>query len=465
MVKEVRDRPKAKNRTIAVVLGASFVVVLFVAGLAFANSIGAAKVAGNAASLHWANATLGTSSLARAAMVQATTFASLEDEGLVNDDDLVFATEQVNAAYLELRDLEAHGRASQSVASLTHFLGPLGAAMTSLDNGDVATSQAILLGDGEVAYISLVESLQAEQETVQAAIAANTAAAAQVNGYVVFVLTLAVPAVAVAIYWFVARRQVKDIQLKAELELESERAVSRAKDSFIAGLSHELRTPLTSIYGFAEILTDGGANDVAQTEEIAQIIANEAAEMTRMVDDLLTASRMESTGIRIETTRTRLEDIVESAITPFERAGMSIQRQPTAAIVETDGARLRHVLVNLLSNAARYGGTQIGVEVSASEDTVDIEVWDNGPGVPEEQIEKLFDRFIHEGAQPLLTGSVGLGLAIASRLTGMLGGRLSYQRFAGKTYFIVNLPSLVAAPSEDSGEQKSVADVIRAMTV
>lgn len=464
MVSEVHDRPKARNRTVAVAVGASLLLVLFVAGLAFANSIGAAKVAGNAASLHWANATLGTSSLARAAMVQAITFADLEDEGLVNQGDLAFAMDQVNASYDELRNLESHGAGSQSVASLTHYLAPLDSAMASLAIGDVEDAQSTLLGEGETAYITLVESLQAEQEAVQMAIADNTAAAARVNGYVVFILTLAIPAVAVAIYWFVARRQVKEHQLKTELELESERSISRAKDSFIAGLSHELRTPLTSIYGFAEILTDGGADDAAQTGEIAQIIANEASEMTRMVDDLLTASRMESTGIQIETVSTRVEDIVESAITPFERAGLTIQRQPTRAMVETDGARLRHVLVNLLSNAARHGGTQIGIEVSASDDTVDIEVWDNGPGVPEEQIEKLFDRFVHEGAQPLLTGSVGLGLAIASRLTTMLGGKLSYQRFAGKTFFIVNVPAMVVEQPRVSGETESVADVIKAMT-
>jgi len=161
---------------------------------------------------------------------------------------------------------------------------------------------------------------------------------------------------------------------------------------------------------------------------------------------------------------TRVEDIVESAITPFERAGLTIQRQATKAMVETDGARLRHILVNLLSNAARHGGTLMGVEVSSVDDTVDIEVWDNGPGVPEEQIEKMFDRFVHQGAQPLLTGSVGLGLAIASRLTAMLGGKLSYQRFGGKTYFIVNVPAMAVEPSEISGQKESVADVIKAMT-
>ncbi|MGB7859270.1 MAG: HAMP domain-containing sensor histidine kinase [Acidimicrobiia bacterium] len=461
---EVEARSQSRNRTVVVAVGASLLLVLFVASLAFSNSIGAAKVAGNAASLHWANATLGTSSLARAAMVQAVTFAGLEGEGLVADEDLQFAMDQVEVSYNELKNLEAQGGSSQSAAFLTHFLAPLSESMELLDNGSVADAQMTLLGDTETAYLNLVESLKTEQAAIQAAIADNTAAAARVNGYVVFILTLAIPGVAVAIYWWTARRQVKEYRLKSELELEAERAVGRAKDSFIAGLSHELRTPLTSIYGFAEILTDGGTEDREQTTEIAQIIANEAAEMTRMVDDLLTASRLESTGIEIEKVPTRVQDIVESAITPFERAGLTIKREPTNELIETDGARLRHVLVNLLSNAARHGGPQIGVEVSAGNDTVDIEIWDNGQGVPEEQIEKLFERFIHAGGQTLLTGSVGLGLAIASRLTNMLGGRLSYQRFAGKTYFTVNVPAMSIDMTEHQDEAESVADRIRAMT-
>ena len=112
---------------------------------------------------------------------------------------------------------------------------------------------------------------------------------------------------------------------------------------------------------------------------------------------------------------------------------------------------------------ARHGGKKIGVEVSATDDTVDIEVWDTGPGVPEDQVAKLFDRFIHNGAAPLLSGSVGLGLAIASRLTAMLGGKLSYQRFAGKSYFVVRVPALARAEPGDE-TAPSVADAIRAMS-
>ncbi|MCH8971909.1 MAG: HAMP domain-containing histidine kinase [Acidobacteria bacterium] len=457
-------RHDARKRTVAMAVGVSLLLVLFVAGLAFANSIGAARVAENARSLHWANATLGTSSLTRAALVQAVTFVGLEQQGLVTDEDVAYATAQVVASYDELKQLEEIAGASPSSTDLTHFMAEVGSAMTALDEGSVDEARNVVIGDMEGAYIDLFDSLQTEQGTIQAAIEANTAAAARMNGYVVFILTLAIPGSAVIIYWWIARRQVREYRLRTELELEGQRAINRAKDSFIAGLSHELRTPLTSIYGFAEILTDGDGADPEQTREIVQIIANEAAEMTRMVDDLLTASRMESSGIEVDMAPTNIREVVESAITPFERAGLEITLSATDATVSTDAGRLRHILINLISNAARHGGDKIGVEVSLAGDTVDIEVWDNGQGVPEDQVEKLFDRFIHKDAAPLLTGSVGLGLAIASRLTTMLGGRLAYQRFAGKTYFTVNVPAAVAAQGDDAIQSESVADVIREMS-
>jgi signal transduction histidine kinase len=107
----------------------------------------------------------------------------------------------------------------------------------------------------------------------------------------------------------------------------------------------------------------------------------------------------------------------------------------------------------------------VGVEVTTGDGVVDIEVWDDGVGVPDDRLEKLFDRFIHNGQATLMTGTLGLGLGVASRLTSLLGGRLSYQRFAQKTYFTVTLPLLVGqVESDDEPLDISVADVIRAMS-
>jgi signal transduction histidine kinase len=440
-------------------------LVVLVVGLAFANSVGAARVAGNAEDLHWTNASLGTAALTRAALVQATTFTELAGANLVTDADVAAALTEAADAQERLAQLRDSGGSRVSTALLTHFVAGGDQVMAALDSGDHRTAKSLLMGDVESSYLELVDSLRAEQADIQAQIEANTAGASRMTEFIKFFLMLGIPAAAVFIYRRIARSQVRELRLKADLELEKEREIGRAKDEFIAGLSHELRTPLTSIYGFAEILTDGGASDAATSLELSQIIANEAAEMTRMVDDLLAAARLESTGMQIELTPTKVSEVVESALLPFERAGMTIKRSTQDAFVATDAARLRHVLINLISNAARHGGPNVGVEVTTGEGVVDIEVWDDGPGVPDDRLEKLFDRFIHNGRATLMTGTLGLGLGVASRLTALLGGRLSYQRFAQKSYFTVTLPLLaggVEAPTET--EEISVADVIRVMS-
>jgi len=457
-------RPTSRRRSAGIAVGVTLLLVVFIVGLAFANTISAGRVADNSRALLWANATLGTSALTRAALVQASTFAELEATGQVTADDSAAALAEARSARDRLAALHEVGGESVSAAAVAHYLGSVDATLTELDSSKIAAAKELILSDVEAGYIELRDSLQAEQDYVQTQIDANTAGANRATDFITFFLTFAIPASAVLVYRMFAKRSVREHQITADLEIEAERAVGRAKDEFIAGLSHELRTPLTSIYGFAEILTDGDGSDIQGNKDLAQIIANEAAEMTRMVDDLLAAARIDSTGVQTDFAPTRISDVVESAVTPFLRAGLQVKRSGGEAWVSTDAARLRHVIVNLLSNAARHGGDNIGIEVSGGEGIVDIEVWDDGPGVPEEQVEKLFERFIHNGAAPLLTGSVGLGLAVASRLTGLLGGKLSYQRFVGKTYFIISLPGLEQVTAEEAGSHESVADVVRAMS-
>lgn len=463
MARVTAFRPMSRKRTVGFAVGTALLVVVVIGGLAFVNSLSVTRVANNARSLHWANAAAGTSALARAGLVQAVTFGELEANDLVDEGDFAFAMDQVDLMTNELARLGGIGEAHDSHPSFLRFVSAVDATVVELEHSDFGAAKERIGTALEGAYIELTNTLDAEQREIQAAIAENNASGQAMNGWVVFLLTLAVPATAVVAYFVVARRQVRDLREQNRLELEAERTISRAKDSFIAGLSHELRTPLTSIYGFAEVLSSGGVQGIEATEETAKIIANEAAEMTRMVDDLLAASRLESTGVEIEIATTQLQPVIDSAVAPFEKAGLEVMRESTTALVHADGARLRHVLVNLLSNASRHGGERVGIEVSVGDGVVDIEVWDDGPGVASDRVERLFDRFVHEGEVPLLTGTVGLGLAVASRLTSLMAGKLEYQRFGGRTYFVVSLP---AARLEGSGEDppESVAEMIRALS-
>ncbi len=440
MGKEGRAPIWTGHRRVAAAISVSLVVVLVGAGIAFANSVSASKVAVNAASLHWANAASGSAALTRAALAQALTFAQLHSRGEASADDLQFALDHVAGSLAELVELEAGSGHSSSQGFLAVFVSSAEATREALGASDlIAARTAIEALDGH--FTDLIESLRLEQDDIQEAIALNTEMGQRVNGLILFAMTLVLPAAAVTLYWWIARRQIVQQKENSRLELEAERKVSRAKDQFIAGLSHELRTPLTSIYGFAEILadsTDGGAD--TQSRELAGIIANEAAELSRMVDDLIVASRLDSTGVEMEVLPTRIASVVESAIAPFERAGLEVKRQLNGTVAQVDAARLRHILVNLISNAARHGGGRIGIEVTAEGDAVDIEVWDDGPGVPEERVPHLFAPYANSGSSPLVAGSVGLGLAVASRLADRMNGQIKYQRFAGKSYFVLSVP-------------------------
>lgn len=453
-----------KKPTVIVSVAIAGLVLLLAAAFAFANSVAVGKVTDNARALHWTNATIGTSALARAGLVQAATFAELADIGLASQADLDFAMDQVETANQQLQLLVDAGPARDSYSELKRYVSELDIATSQLGGGDFGAAKETIRTELEGAYIDLSDSLTAEQALIVDAIESNSAAGRTINGWVVFVLALAVPGSAIAVYFVIARRQVRSQRLAADLELESERAIGRAKDEFIAGLSHELRTPLTSIFGYAAIQADSGITGPEAVAETGQIIANEAAEMTRMVDDLLVASRLESVGVEIETSDVKLNDIIESAVTPYERAGHVIERQSTPVLVAADAARLRHVLVNLLSNAVTHGGPSVGVNVAVDDERIEIEVWDNGRGLPADRVESLFQKYVHSGSEPLLTGSIGLGLGVASRLTELMGGELGYQRFSNRTYFVVSLRRVGAVDDAEPEAGNDVATMIRALS-
>lgn len=437
-------------------------LLLVVAGLALASSSNITTVATDVRALHWTNATEGTSTLVRAGLVQAVTAGELRDMGLIEPDELDSASDHLAAATAELMHFYDTGETRASYPDLARFVGAVEAAIDDLAAGDVAAAKTRMMTDVETLHRVLTDSLESERESIQQAVDDSSESSRNLNTWVVVILTLAIPGSAVAVYFLIVRGQVRALEERNERELEAERGISRAKDAFIAGRSYELRTPLTSIYGFAEMLAEGEITGFEATSETARIVANEAMEMRRMVDDLLTASRLETAGVEVELSRTEVQGVIDVVAKSFEKNGIRIKRESSPAMAMTDAVLLRHVLVNLISNGVCHGGPVVGVNVTEGEGVVEIEVWDNGDGVPEERIERLFGHFPTESEVSLLTGSAGLGLAVASRLTGLVGGRLEYQRFSGKTYFVLTLPT--AEPAEDEPDDESVAAIIRSLS-
>ena len=204
----------------------------------------------------------------------------------------------------------------------------------------------------------------------------------------------------------------------------------RTQSEFISSVSHELRTPLTAINGWAETLYNGEVRDAADVKKGMGIIVSEAQRLTRMVEELLEFSRMETGRFNLSVEPidilAELEDAVYTYREFFRRKGLELdyaECREELPIVNGDPERLRQVFCNLLDNADKHGGSGGRVEVSVEreEGCVAIRVRDYGPGVPEEELPFIKYKF-YKGSSKA-RGS-GIGLAVCDEIVNSHNGTL-----------------------------------------
>ena len=234
-------------------------------------------------------------------------------------------------------------------------------------------------------------------------------------------------------------------------QMEELEAADRRKDEFLAFLGHELRNPLTPIVAGLEIvrqklatLPDADATLVANTRTMQR----QARHLTRLVDDLLDISRINSGKIELRSAITTIQDVVEQAITTSrplidERGHELVLELPAhPLVVHGDGVRLIQAVANLLNNSARYTdpGGRICVRALEREGLAEIHVIDNGHGIAQEFLPRIFEMFVQE--RDSTAGGLGLGLSLASRLVGMHGGTIAaFSEGPGLgSEFVVRLP-------------------------
>lgn len=210
----------------------------------------------------------------------------------------------------------------------------------------------------------------------------------------------------------------------------------RAKDDFIAKVSHELRTPLTAVLGLTTEMTDTDAMSDDERNELMNLVADQAVEMSLLIEDLLVASRAEIGTIPIDR---RAVDIQAEILAVMEGVGLRLEDLPRSMPVAiADPGRVRQIIRNLLTNARRYGGPSIRVLGGQHDDRVWLEVRDNGDGVPESLARVIFEPYsrAHSGVE----GSVGLGLSVSRHLAELMGGSLGYRRDRHESVFRLELP-------------------------
>ncbi|RGU49257.1 sensor histidine kinase [Olsenella sp. AF16-14LB] len=212
---------------------------------------------------------------------------------------------------------------------------------------------------------------------------------------------------------------------------ERQRRDQRNRQELIACISHDLRSPLTSIRGYAEGLRDGIATTPQMRERYATRIASKAEEMDGLVSELFMFSKLdlgdfphEERPVRVDTF---LQNVLDNLAPELERTGNTLaQVELTPATVLADERLLRQAVTNVLLNASKHApGSAITVRASVAPDGshVDVAITDNGPGVPEESLGRIFEVFYRtDPSRTAASGGSGLGLAIVQRAMRAMGG-------------------------------------------
>jgi signal transduction histidine kinase len=235
--------------------------------------------------------------------------------------------------------------------------------------------------------------------------------------------------------------------------LNSELKLARQKTDFVSNVSHELKTPLTSIRMFSELLAEGRVNDTAKQRSYLNIITAEAARLTRLINNVLDFSRMESGEKKYNFQPCDLTEVVRATAETFrphlEASGFKFDCElPGAPIsVRGDADAVSQIIVNLLSNAEKYsnGGKEITLQLAQKQSPLphaEIKVLDHGSGVPRGSEEKVFEKFYraHDSLGSGVQGS-GLGLTIGRQIARAHGGDVVYEpREGGGSCFILRLP-------------------------
>ena len=211
------------------------------------------------------------------------------------------------------------------------------------------------------------------------------------------------------------------------------RQLENTRREFVANVSHELRTPLSLIKGFVETLLDGAKDNPAVAEKFLRTIERHAHRLSNLIEDLLTISRLESGGITLQLKDTNLHEFTgkmldEMQTRAAERNTTLRNEVPAGLHARADLDRLQQVFVNLVENAVKYGraGGHMTVTGRARPDgKAELCVSDDGPGIPPEARERVFERFYRvDRARSRETGGTGLGLSIVKHIVQSHGGEV-----------------------------------------
>jgi two-component system phosphate regulon sensor histidine kinase PhoR len=243
-------------------------------------------------------------------------------------------------------------------------------------------------------------------------------------------------------------------------DITREKEISQMKNDFVSHVSHELKTPLASITAYSEMLSDGEAEDEETRKEFYSVIQGQAARLNRLIEDILNISRIESGLIKVDKNPVSLTILIEEQLQMVkgyaEEKNIEIISQKPIVFdqVYADRDMISQVIVNLLSNAVKYtpagGSVKIETEVDEIGRLARVSITDTGVGIPENELEHIFDKFYRVGANKKQAKGTGLGLNLVKQIVEKVhDGRVFVTSEVGKgSTFGFELPLATAKTAE-----------------
>ncbi|MED1557671.1 HAMP domain-containing sensor histidine kinase [Bacillus paramycoides] len=231
---------------------------------------------------------------------------------------------------------------------------------------------------------------------------------------------------------------------KLQQDIERERQLEKTRKEFISGVSHELKTPLSVIRSFAEGIKDGVSKD---TTYYTDVILEETENMNRLIVEMLELAKLESGTYKLDMSTFSIGELIQQVYAKLsfsmEEKHLQVDVHADASLfVKANRSRIEQVVVNLLSNAIRYtpDGEKIHVSVVETEDKVKIEIENTGNPIPEESLEKIWDRFYRlDASRSRHTGGTGLGLSIVKNILDLHHAEYGVYNTTNSVVFYFNL--------------------------
>jgi signal transduction histidine kinase len=237
-------------------------------------------------------------------------------------------------------------------------------------------------------------------------------------------------------------------------DITERKAMDRMKDEFVSIVSHELRTPVTSIKGFLELIMEAPKDSLTEDQApFLEAMRRNTDRLESLINDLLDLSRLEGGMVALDRSAFHFQEVVTQVLGEMKsdietkKIKVSLLDSKTDILVQGDRSRVVQILANLLSNAVKYSPAESSIEVDANpmpgaSDFLRVDVRDHGPGIPSEDMDKLFQKFYRiDNSSTRTTAGTGLGLAITKALVELHGGEIWVESEAGKgSVFSFTLP-------------------------